>query len=140
MKNKRKNTRNFMKKRNEKQLNVIYFDNKINNKKIYKKTRKNKINIKSIIDNKSLKRVFLFMCLALILITFSITEYNLNKRANNYKIRVAEMEERYKKAQEQSEYLDEYKEYVNTKEYKEIIAREKLGLVYDDEIIFKIKE
>ena len=140
MKNKRKNTRNFMKKRNEKQLNVIYFDNKINNKKIYKKTRKNKINIKSIIDNKSLKRFFLFMCLALILITFSITEYNLNKRANNYKVRVAEMEERYKKAQEQSEYLDEYKEYVNTKEYKEIIAREKLGLVYDDEIIFKIKE
>ena len=129
-----------MKKRNEKQLNVIYFDNKINNKKIYKKTRKNKINIKSIIDNKSLKRFFLFMCLALILITFSITEYNLNKRANNYKVRVAEMEERYKKAQEQSEYLDEYKEYVNTKEYKEIIAREKLGLVYDDEIIFKIKE
>lgn len=140
MKNERKNTRNFMKKRNEKQLNVIYFDNEINNKKIYKKTRKNKINIKSIIDNKSLKRFFLFMCLALILITFSITEYNLNKRANNYKVRVAEMEERYKKAQEQSEYLDEYKEYVNTKEYKEIIAREKLGLVYDDEIIFKIKE
>ena len=140
MKNKRKNTKNFMKKRNEKQLNVIYFDNKINNKKIYKKTRKNKINIKSIIDNKSLKRFFLFMCLALILITFSITEYNLNKRDNNYKVRVAEMEERYKKAQEQSEYLDEYKEYVNTKEYKEIIAREKLGLVYDDEIIFKIKE
>ncbi len=33
--------------------------------------------------------------------------------------------------------LEEYEKYVQTKKYVEEVAREKLGLVYENEIIFK---
>lgn len=35
--------------------------------------------------------------------------------------------------------LKEYAKYVETKKYVEDVAKDKLGLVYDDEIIFKSK-
>lgn len=35
------------------------------------------------------------------------------------------------------EELEEYEKYVQTKKYVEEVAREKLGLVYENEIIFK---
>lgn len=36
--------------------------------------------------------------------------------------------------------LDEYKKYVQTKKYVEQIAKEKFGLIYPDEIIFRPTE
>ena len=36
--------------------------------------------------------------------------------------------------------MEEQKEYTKTKEYIEKIAKEKLGLVYPNEIIFKTNE
>ncbi len=36
--------------------------------------------------------------------------------------------------------LEEYKKYVNTKEYIEQVAKTKLGLVYPNEVIYKEKE
>lgn len=41
--------------------------------------------------------------------------------------------------QERTEELKEYSKYVKTKKYIEEVAREKLGLIYEDEIIFKAK-
>lgn len=38
---------------------------------------------------------------------------------------------------EEQEEIEEYKAYVQTKKYIEQIARDKLGLVYEDEIIFE---
>lgn len=43
---------------------------------------------------------------------------------------IAEEEERTKR-------LEEYAKYVNTKQYVEEMAREKLGLIYPGELIFK---
>ena len=40
---------------------------------------------------------------------------------------------------ERDEKLKEYSKYVKTKKYIEEVAREKLGLIYEDEIIFKAK-
>ena len=36
--------------------------------------------------------------------------------------------------------IDKLKDYVNSTEFIEKMAREKLGLVYDDEIIFKAEK
>lgn len=133
MKNKPKTSRNFIRKRNGKQYNVISFNNKNKNSNLYKKYNKKYNNI-------NLKKILLLISITIIFIVFCISEYNLNKQADKYKARVEDAEDRYKKAQEESEYIEEYKEYINTREFKESIAREKLGLVYEDEIIFKVKE
>ena len=42
-----------------------------------------------------------------------------------------------KEADKRAKELEEYEEYVKTDEYVEEVAREKLGLVYKDEIIFE---
>ncbi len=44
---------------------------------------------------------------------------------------------RKRKKQIRAKELEEYEEYVKTDEYVEEVAREKLGLVYKDEIIFE---
>lgn len=41
--------------------------------------------------------------------------------------------------EERTEELRERSKYVKTKKYIEEVAREKLGLIYEDEIIFKAK-
>ena len=41
--------------------------------------------------------------------------------------------------QERTEELREYSKYIKTKKYIEEVAREKLGLIYEDEIIFRAK-
>lgn len=45
-----------------------------------------------------------------------------------------------KELEEESKSIEEYKTYVKTKSYVEKVAREKLGLVYEDEIIFESED
>ena len=48
-----------------------------------------------------------------------------------------ELLERYMEEQERSDYLTERRAYMQTPRYIEEMARQKLGLVYKDEIIFR---
>ena len=41
------------------------------------------------------------------------------------------------KEEQRAEDIEEYRQYTKTREYIEEVAREKLGLVYDGEVIFK---
>ena len=41
---------------------------------------------------------------------------------------------------EEQEEISDYSAYVKTKQYIEEVAREKLGLVYEDEIVFKAEK
>ena len=41
---------------------------------------------------------------------------------------------------ERAKEIEEYGKYVQTKKYAEEVAKEKLGLVYEDEIIFKAED
>lgn len=50
------------------------------------------------------------------------------------------MEKAYEKELARKEQLKEYQIYVQTKEYVEKVAKEKLGLVKKDEILFKPDE
>ncbi len=57
----------------------------------------------------------------------------LDKREQELQVRLEEEEKR-------SEDLKEYEAYVNSDEYVEDVAREKLGMAYADEIILMPKE
>lgn len=47
------------------------------------------------------------------------------------------LEEQIAKEEARSEELDQYSEYINTDEFAEWYAKEKLGLIHKNEIIFK---
>ena len=49
------------------------------------------------------------------------------------------MQEKLEEEQTRTDKLEEQKRYVQTKEFIEQYAKEKLGLIYEDEIIFEGK-
>lgn len=63
-------------------------------------------------------------------------------RANCQKLATeqSQLEEKKKSLQKEKEKIKEKSKYMKTDKYIEDIAREKFGLVYDNEIIFKAAE
>jgi cell division protein DivIC len=76
----------------------------------------------------------------LLLIFVSVASLSLRVINGNKQERIAELESQIEAEEKKSEELEEYKKYVQTKKYAEEVAKEKLGLVYEDEIIFKAED
>jgi cell division protein DivIC len=76
----------------------------------------------------------------LLLIFVSVASLSLRVTNGNKQERIAELESQIEAEEKKSEELEEYKKYVQTKKYAEEVAKEKLGLVYEDEIIFKAED
>lgn len=56
-------------------------------------------------------------------------------RRNNE--RIEELESQIVYEEQRAEEIEDYRQYTKTREYIEDVAREKLGLVYEGEVIFK---
>lgn len=86
----------------------------------------NKINAMSILGIVAVMSVVVFF-----------QQVDLEKKNEEYIAReqalTAELHEEEARTQE----LEKYKKYVQTKQYVEEVAKDKLGLVYENEIIFK---
>ena len=65
---------------------------------------------------------------------------NLRERLAVYDAKAATIEQEIENEQARTEDIDKLKEYMQTDEYAEQVAKDKLGLVYEDEIIFKPEE
>ena len=50
------------------------------------------------------------------------------------------LEEKISDEEQRQQEIQEFRKYTQTKRYAEEVAKEKLGLVYEDEIIFKQEE
>lgn len=61
----------------------------------------------------------------------------LQQRNKVYKAQEAELQAQLDAEKERSEEIDELKEYIVTDEYIEEVAKEKLGLVHENEILFR---
>lgn len=82
--------------------------------------------------------ILLISCVIVILgVTLSVASISLHKKNQNYKIQEAELEKQLEEEELRAEEIDELEEYVGTDEYIEDIAKEKLGLVYPNEILFE---
>lgn len=82
--------------------------------------------------------VFGIVVLSLVLcVTLSYKRSKLITQEKEYSRQISELKKEKKEATKRAEELKEYKKYVKTDEYIEEVAREKLGLVYKDEIIFE---
>ena len=86
----------------------------------------NKINAMSILG------IVAVMCVVVFFRQVDLEEKNEEYIAREQAL-TAELEEEQARTKE----LEEYKKYVQTKQYVEEVAKDKLGLVYENEIIFK---
>ena len=74
----------------------------------------------------------------IILITVvSIKSVGLMQKAREYQAREAELETQIEEETQRSEEIAEFEKYTETRKFIEDTAKEKLGLVYPGEIIFK---
>ena len=72
-----------------------------------------------------------------IIVGYSVHEMKTELKAKDE--RIENLNEQIADEEKRKEEIEDYKEYVETDEFVEDTAREKLGLVYEDEIVF-IKE
>lgn len=76
----------------------------------------------------------------LMLIFVSVASLNLRASNADKQERIEELEAQIEAEEEKAEEIEEYSKYVQTKKYAEEVAKDKLGLVYEDEIIFKAED
>ena len=98
------------------------------------KVRRNK-QLKQHIGSIAIGVIVVLMCVFVAFVGLKLNAQNMDKEA-----RIQELEAQIAAEEEKAEELEEYKKYVQTKKYVEEVAKEKLGLVYEDEIIFKATE
>ena len=79
----------------------------------------------------------------IILFLFCVIAYNrfeLESDRKEQKAKLAQLQVLYEEEQERTLQLEQEKAYRQTTKYIEDLAREKLGLVYEEEIIFEEQE
>ena len=75
-----------------------------------------------------------------LLIGLLVQSQKLSVRNTQYEARKTELEQQIRDEEIRAGEIVKLKDYVNSTEYIEKIAREKLGLVYEDETIFQAEE
>ncbi len=82
----------------------------------------------------------MFVVVAVILVlgvTLSFASISLHAKNNEYKAQEAALEAQIEAETKRSEEIGDLEGYVGTDEYVEDVAKEKLGLVYPNEILFE---
>lgn len=83
---------------------------------------------------------FVFLTMLVLFVAITVKKGELVARNDELQEEKARCEKEYATLNEQQKEIEEYKDYVNSDEYVEDIARKKLGLIYPDEIIFEADE
>ncbi len=73
----------------------------------------------------------------MMLIVVAVKSVELRNKKESYDVKVAQLQQEIAAEKERAEEIEEYGKYTQTKKYVEEVAKEKLGLVYEGEIIFK---
>ncbi len=81
--------------------------------------------------------ILVTIVLVLLTVVVSVGKYNLRQRKAEYDKRKAQLEQQISEEEERSTEIAEYEKYTKTKKFAEETAKEKLGLVNEDEIVFK---
>lgn len=85
----------------------------------------------------------LSMCLVsavvlMLLVVVSISSVNLKQKQAAYLEKQALLEQQIAAEEQRAQELVELRKYTQTKAYVEEVAKEKLGLVHSDEIVFQV--
>lgn len=88
------------------------------------------------------RRSVLMISLVIMLLGAVVLGCGVSLKAKNeaYLAKEEELRLQIEAEQERSEEIDELKEYVETDEYIEMVAKEKLGLAFENEILFEAQK
>lgn len=75
--------------------------------------------------------------LILLVAVVSVNAMTLRAKEKSYRAQEMELAEQIEEEKARAKEIDELEKYVGTDEYVEEVAKEKLGLVHENEIIFK---
>lgn len=70
-------------------------------------------------------------------VVVAVKSVELREKKELYESRVTQLQEEIDAEMARTEEIEEYGKYTQTKKYVEEVAKDKLGLVYEGEIIFK---
>lgn len=66
-----------------------------------------------------------------------IKSLGMQSKRDDYNRRIEALEKQIEEQEERTKDLQEYEKYTKTVKYVEEVAKDKLGLVYEDEIVFE---
>ena len=95
------------------------------------------------VQKKKQNRVGMALVLTVLMLLMLVVSYNsrqLEEKLASYQERERQLTEQLEAEKARSEEIEEFKKYTKTKKYIEETAREKLGLVYEDEILIKTED
>ena len=101
-----------------------------------KKTKKRGGRARRVLQNR-LSVILVSSVIVILAVVISFASVSLQKKNRVYKAQMNELEKQLDQEAIRSEEIDELEEYVGTDQYVEDVAKDKLGLVYPDEIIFE---
>lgn len=84
-------------------------------------------------------RASIFCIVIFLLAVMGIQIIKLYNKDQEYTAREMELTQQLEQETKRQEQIKDYEEYIGSKDYVEDTAKSKLGLVYDNEIIFKEK-
>ena len=87
-----------------------------------------------------LAAILVAMVVLVMLVVVAVNNYNLEKKLARYQEKEQLLQEQIEIEKNRTLEIREFEKYTKTKKYIEDVAREKLGLVYEDEIIIKTDE
>lgn len=77
---------------------------------------------------------------AILFIAMMTKSISVEKQLSQYQQKLEKLDNKMTEETERTKEIDDLKEYMGTDEYAEEVARDKLGLVKDNEIVFKEQE
>lgn len=99
--------------------------------------------IKRVVKKRKNKRMLgilvLAVCVFFISLSFYLKKQELMKEKEELALEKRRLELLIAEEEKRREEIDDYKAYVQTKSYMEEVAREVLGLVYENEVIFRVE-
>lgn len=92
----------------------------------YRKKRQNKAGM-----------ILVTVVVLMMLTVVTVKSMELEQKRDEYALKEQQLMEEIAEEEARSDRIAEYEKYTQTKKYVEEIAKDKLGLVYEGEIIFK---
>lgn len=78
-----------------------------------------------------------YIVVIMLLIVVAFDSIQLKAKKDMYRQKEASLEAQIEAEHKRAQEIDEFEKYTHTKKYVEEVARDKLGLVYEGEILFK---
>lgn len=75
--------------------------------------------------------------IVMLMVVVSINSVTLRAQEQEYQTQISDLETQIEEEKTRTEEIDDLEEYVGTDEYVEDVAKDKLGLIHENEIIFR---